>query len=187
MRNSAIWKFLGMVAILICSEGNVGANECPALLNHRMKTLSGTTQDLCAFGGQVILAVNTASYCGYTNQYEALQALHEKYRGQGLVVVGFPANDFGMQEPGTNAEVADFCERTFKVKFPMMEKSAVVGAQANPVFAGLAKATGEVPRWNFHKYLISRDGKVVRSFASKAAPDSAEMVAEIELQLIRKK
>ncbi|MBL8520571.1 MAG: glutathione peroxidase [Betaproteobacteria bacterium] len=162
------------------------AADCPALLNHRLNSLRGAPQNLCAYAGKVILAVNTASYCGFTKQYEGLQALHEKYRDQGLVVIGFPANDFGMQEPGSNAEVADFCERTFKVKFPMMEKTSVVGAKANPVFAGLAAASGEAPRWNFHKYLIGRDGKSVRSFGSKVAPESADLVAQIEVHLAKK-
>ncbi|MBL8514358.1 MAG: glutathione peroxidase [Betaproteobacteria bacterium] len=162
------------------------AAECPALIDHRMSTLKGAPQDFCAFKGKVILAVNTASYCGYTKQYEGLQTLYDKYRDKGLVVVGFPANDFGMQEPGSNAEVADFCERTFKVKFPMMEKSSVVGTKVNPLFAGLAKATGESPRWNFHKYVIGRDGKAVKSFGSKVAPESAELVAAIEAQIAQK-
>lgn len=163
------------------------AAECPALLNHRMSTLSGGKQDFCAFRGRVVLVVNTASYCGYTRQYEGLQGLYDKYRDQGLMVVGFPANDFGMQEPGTNEEVADFCERTYKVKFPMMAKSSVVGAQPNGMFAALAKATGDAPRWNFHKYVISRDGTMAKSFASKVSPDSADLVSEIERQLAMKK
>jgi glutathione peroxidase len=162
------------------------AADCPALIDHRMTTLKGAPQDFCAFKGKVILAVNTASYCGYTKQYEGLQALYDKYRDRGLVVVGFPANDFGMQEPGSNAEVADFCERTFKVKFPMMEKSSVVGTKVNPVFSALAKATGESPRWNFHKYVIGRDGVAVKSFGSKVAPDAAELVAEVEAQIGKK-
>ncbi len=175
------------MAWLVCFGTGAEARECAPLLNHTVSTLSGARQDFCAYQGKVVLVVNTASYCGYTKQYEGLQALYDKYRDQGLVVVGFPANDFGMQEPGTNAEVADFCERTYKVKFPMMGKSSVIGAQANPVFAALVKATGDAPRWNFHKYLISRDGAASKSFPSKIAPDSPELVAEIESLLAKKK
>jgi glutathione peroxidase len=127
--------------------------------------------------------VNTASYCGYTEQYKGLQAIYDKYKDRGLVVVGFPANDFGKQEPGSNTEVADFCERTYKVKFPMIEKTAVVGEQANAVYEQLFKMTGERPKWNFHKYLIASDGKSVKSFPSKVTPESAQMVAEIESAL----
>ncbi|HEX4858012.1 MAG TPA: glutathione peroxidase, partial [Usitatibacteraceae bacterium] len=101
-------------------------------------------------------------------------------------VIGFPANDFGKQEPGSNKEVADFCERTYKVAFPMMEKSTVVGSGANPLFEKLARQTGEPPRWNFHKYLVGRDGSVLKSFASRVAPESAEIRAEIEQALSRK-
>ena len=118
--------------------------DCPALLNHRFSSLQGKPQDHCQYRGKVLLVVNTASYCGYTEQYKGLQAVYDKYRDKGLVVVGFPANDFGKQEPGTNAEVADFCERTYKVKFPMMEKTAVVGAQTNAFYEDLAKATSEL-------------------------------------------
>jgi glutathione peroxidase len=177
---------IALVFALVTSAGSAWAADCPSLIDYRMTTLKGVPQDFCAFKGKVILAVNTASYCGYTKQYEGLQALDDKYRDKGLVVVGFPANDFGMQEPGSNAEVADFCERTFKVKFAMMEKSSVVGTKVNPLFANLAKTTGESPRWNFHKYLIGRDGKTVKSFASKVAPDSAELLAEIDAQIGKK-
>lgn len=168
------------------AKASLVSAACPALLDHRMKSLQGAPQDFCAFQGKVLLVVNTASYCGYTKQYEGLQALYDRYKERGLVVVGFPANDFGKQEPGSNAEVADFCERTYKVRFPMMEKSAVVGAATNPLYAALAKSTGEVPKWNFHKYLIDRDGKVVASFPSKVAPESPELIAAIERKLTGK-
>ena len=151
------------------------AAECPSLLNHKFQSLQGKPVDLCQYKGKVLLVVNTASYCGYTEQYKGLQALYDRYRDRGLVVIGFPANDFGKQEPGSNADVADFCERTYKVKFPMMEKTAVVGDNVNPVYEQLFKATGERPKWNFHKYLVSADGTVIKSFPSKVAPESAEI------------
>ncbi len=156
---------------------------CPSLLDHRFTSLQGAPQDLCQYAGKVVLVVNTASYCGYTPQYEGLQALQDKYGKQGFVVLGFPANDFGAQEPGSNAEVADFCERTYKVKFPMFAKSSVLEGQANPLHEQLFKVTGQRPKWNFHKYLIGRDGKTVSSYPSKITPQSAEMTAAIEQQI----
>ena len=162
------------------------AGHCPALLDHRFASLQGKPQDLCQYRGKVVLVVNTASYCGYTEQYQGLQALYDKYQKQGLVVLGFPANDFGKQEPGTNAEVADFCERTFKVRFPMIEKTSVVAGQANPVHEALFKATGDRPQWNFHKYLVARDGTTVKSFSSKVAPESDAFVSEVKALLAGK-
>ena len=156
------------------------ATECSSLLDHRLQSLQGKPVDLCQYRGKVLLVVNTASFCGYTEQYKGLQALYDRYQDRGLVVLGFPANDFGKQEPGTNAEVADFCERTYKVKFPMLEKTFVVGGQANPVFEALFKATGERPKWNFHKYLVAADGKTVKSFASNVAPESPQILMEID-------
>ncbi len=156
---------------------------CPSLLNHRFTSLQGAPQDLCQYTGRVVLVVNTASYCGYTPQYEGLQALQDKYGKQGFVVLGFPANDFGAQEPGSNAEVADFCERTYKVKFPMFAKSSVLEGQANPLHEQLFKITGQRPKWNFHKYLIGRDGKTVSSYTSKIAPGAPELVSAIEQQI----
>ncbi len=153
---------------------------CPSLLNHHFMTLQGDKLEFCQFSGKVLLVVNTASYCGYTKQYAGLQALHDRYKAQGLVVVGFPANDFGKQEPGTNVEVADFCERTFKVKFPMIAKSSVVEGNTNPLYAALATATGQRPKWNFHKYLIGRDGIAAGSYGSAVAPESQELTSAIE-------
>lgn len=162
------------------------AAACPALLDHRFTSLQGAPQDLCQYAGKVVLVVNTASYCGYTPQYEGLQALQDKYGKQGFVVLGFPANDFGAQEPGTNAEVADFCERTYKVKFPMFAKSSVLAGQANPLHEQLFKVTGQRPKWNFHKYVIGRDGQKVASFPSKVAPDSPELTSAVEAALTSK-
>ena len=157
---------------------------CPALLNHQFETLQGGAKTMCDYAGKVVLVVNTASYCGFTKQYEGLQAISDKYRDRGLVVVGFPANDFGKQEPGSNAEVADFCERTYKVKFPMMAKTSVVEGTANSLHEALARASGQRPKWNFHKYLIGRDGKTVASFGSRVEPESTELRSEIERLLV---
>jgi glutathione peroxidase len=166
------------LAALIFPAG-VGAG-CPTVLDHRMNTLLGKPADLCEYQGKVVLVVNTASYCGYTPQYKGLEALYERYRDRGLVVLGFPSNDFGGQEPGSNQDVADFCERTYKVTFPMVEKSSVAGATANPVFRELAAATGETPKWNFHKYLISRNASVIKSFSTKVTPESPDFIVQIE-------
>ncbi len=165
----------------IAAAGDAAAGACPALLRHSYQRLQGgQTQSLCDYRGQVVLVVNTASYCGYTNQYEGLEALYRKYRDRGLVVVGFPSNDFGGQEPGTNQEIAEFCRSTYGVQFPMFEKSSVTGVANNPLFVELAARTGERPQWNFHKYVIDRRGEKVASFRSAVAPDSRELVGTIE-------
>lgn len=155
------------------------AMTCSPLLSHQVPDILGQTHDLCEYAGKVVLVVNTASYCGYTPQYKGLQALHDKYRSRGLVVLGFPSNDFGQQEPGSDKEIADFCDRTYAVKFDMFGKTSVQPG-ASPLYDGLAKATGERPRWNFHKYLVARDGKSVTSFKSAVDPESPEFLAKVE-------
>ncbi len=166
--------------------GGSAESSCPTLLNQKFTSLQGKPQDFCNYSGKVVVVVNTASYCGYTEQYKGLQSVYDKYKDRGLVVIGFPANDFGKQEPGSNAEVADFCERTYKVKFPMVEKTSVLPGQANPLHEALFRATGERPKWNFHKYVIARDGTSVKSFGSRVAPESPEFVAQIEKLLAAK-
>jgi glutathione peroxidase len=172
---------IGLVAAM--TEASAASGPCRPALNHRMNSLQGQPQDLCQYQGKVVLVVNTASYCGFTPQYKGLEALNEKYAAKGLVVLGFPSNDFGAQEPGSNKEIADFCERTYKVKFPMVEKSSVTQPDANPVFKALAQSTGEWPKWNFHKYLIDRSGAKVVSFSSKVAPDDPALLKQIEAML----
>jgi len=179
--------FGGLVAPADAASTNSLPNRgCADLLNQKFTSLQGKPLDFCSYSGKVLLVVNTASYCGFTDQYKGLQALQDSYKEKGLVVVGFPANDFGKQEPGSNAEVADFCERTYKVKFPMVEKTSVLAGQANPLHEALFKATGERPKWNFHKYLIARDGKSVQSFDSKVLPESPEFTAQIQKLLAAK-
>jgi glutathione peroxidase len=160
------------------------ATSCPAVLKHSFKRLQDDApQDLCQYAGKVVLVVNTASYCGYTKQYKGLEALYAKYAPRGLVVLGFPSNDFGKQEPGTSKEIADFCYNTYGVKFPMFAKSSVIGANANPLHAQLTKLTGQAPKWNFTKYLIDRSGKLVEYFPSKVTPEDPEFVGKIEQAL----
>jgi glutathione peroxidase len=185
MKHSLLLHSL-LAAALLAASGSPAAASCPALLDHRVKTLKGADADLCAYAGKVVLIVNTASYCGYTPQYKGLEALYRKYRSQGLVVLGFPSNDFGAQEPGTNEQVADFCERTYSVQFPMFDKSVVNGAGAGPVYRGLIEASGQPPKWNFHKYLLGRDGKLVATFPSKVTPEDPKVVAAIEQTLAAK-
>ena len=155
------------------------ASACAPLLSHQVETILGEKEDLCQYAGKVVLVVNTASYCGYTPQYKGLQALNERYRKRGLVILGFPSNDFGAQEPGSNKDIAEFCDRTYAVKFPMFAKTSVQ-AGASPLFDGLASATGARPKWTFHKYVIARDGARVASFASKVDPESPEFIRTVE-------
>ena len=163
------------------------SQSCPASLNFKFPRLQDEqTQDLCQYKGKVILVVNTASYCGFTSQYEGLEKIYSKYSSKGLVVIGFPSNDFGQQEPGTNKEIADFCKNTYDVKFPMIAKTVVSGPNANPMFKYLIEKTKTTPKWNFYKYLIDRDGNVVNSYSSMANPESKSITNEIEKLLARK-
>jgi len=166
--------------------GAAGA-ACPALLQHSFPRLQDETpQNLCQYSGKVLLVVNTASKCGFTPQYEGLEALHAKYGPRGLVVLGFPSGDFGGQELNDAKEIADFCFNTYGVKFPMFGKSSVKGSAANPLYVQLVKATGKAPGWNFHKYLIGRDGKPLGSYDSNVTPTSPALVATIEKALAAK-
>jgi glutathione peroxidase len=159
------------------------ATACPRVLQHTVDRLQDEKpQNLCQYAGQVVVVVNTASFCGFTSQYKGLEALHAKYKDRGLVVLGFPSNDFS-QEPESNAKIADFCENTFGVKFPMFVKTTVKGSGALPLFKQLAEQTGTTPKWNFYKYIISRDGKDIKSFGSMTGPQDKSFVQEVEKQL----
>ena len=158
-----------------------GAHACPAVLSHTFNSLVGDKPvNLCQYAGKAVLVVNTASQCGYTPQYGGLDQLYRKYRARGFVILGFPANDFGQQEPGTNADVARFCEENYGVSFPMFEKAAGdKPLKANPLYARLIAATGRAPQWNFHKYLIDKSGRVT-SFETAVEPQSRELVRAVE-------
>lgn len=163
------------------------ADACPQVLNYSFNRLqTGQPESLCQYRGKVVLIVNTASYCGYTHQFEGLEALYRKYKARGLVVVGFPSNDFGGQEPGTNKEIAEFCRLTYGVEFPMFEKSSVASIKTNPLYAELLARTGQSPKWNFHKYLVDRDGKQVTSFGTRVEPDNGELLSAVERLLAAK-
>jgi len=157
--------------------------SCPAVLKHTFKRLQDDApQDLCQYAGKVVLVVNTASYCGYTKQYDGLEKLYAKYAPRGLVVLGFPSNDF-KQEDADAKKIADLCYNTYGVKFPMFASTVVSGANANPLYAELIKATSNQPKWNFNKYLIDRNGKVIEYFPSKVTPEDPALVGKIEQAL----
>ena len=159
------------------------AAHCPALLQQSFPRLQDEKpQPLCQYAGKVLLVVNTASYCGFTPQYEGLEALYAKYAARGLVVMGFPSNDFA-QESSDAKKIADLCYNTYGVKFPMFSSSAVRGKDANPLFAQLAQATGKAPSWNFNKYLVDRQGKPVAHFGSTTSPTGKDLVAALEKAL----
>jgi len=174
--------------VLIFSSPALAEETCPQLLNHSVATLlDHQPVNLCtAYRGKVLLIVNTASRCAYTRQYEGLEKLYKNFRGKGLVVLGFPSNDFGNQESGTEAEVKSFCSLTYDVKFPMFAKSHVRAGSASPFYASLAAAAGQHPQWNFHKYMIGRDGHLLASYASNVEPDSKMLDAAIRYALQEK-
>ena len=177
---------IAMVAIGPEAVIDDGAS-CPALLHWTFNRLqTGKPESLCQFEGKVVLIVNTASYCGYTHQYEGLEAMYRKYKDRGLVIVGFPSNDFGNQEPGTNHEIAEFCRLTYGVEFPMYEKSSVTDLRSNPLFTALAARTGTSPQWNFHKYVIDRNGQAVASFTSQVEPSDPSLIALVERLLAQR-
>ena len=155
-------------------------SPCPAVLDHKFANLMDEPVSLCQFRGKVLLIVNTASECGYTPQYDGLEKLYRRYRDQGFAVLGFPANDFGAQEPGSNKEIAQFCRVNYGITFPVFAKTSVVGANANPLFRELSAKTKKPPQWNFHKYLLDRTGQPVAVFESAVEPEDRRVTAEIE-------
>ncbi len=158
-------------------------SACPALLQHTVPRLQDEKpQPLCQYAGKVLLVVNTASYCGFTPQYEGLEALYAKYAAQGLVVLGFPSNDF-KQEDADLKKIADVCFNTYGVRFPMFTTVSVRGSSAHPLFVALARATSQAPSWNFNKYLVGRDGKVIAHFGSTTGPTSGTLVGAVEKAL----
>ena len=158
------------------------AGDCPALLNHQFKTLQGESIDLCQHRDQPILVVNTASRCGFTPQFEKLEAMSQQYKARGLLVIGFPSNDF-RQELQNDKEIGNFCKMTYGVKFPMISKGSVSGANAQPFYKGLIAAAGQEPQWNFHKYVITSNGKTVHSFTSEVQPDDPAIMKLIQPEL----
>jgi glutathione peroxidase len=175
----------GLVVFLWLFAGVSVAADCPATLAHTKRVLAGSEQvDLCErYLGQVVLVVNTASRCAYTPQYDDLEKLYARYRDRGLVVLGFPSNDFGAQEPGSEKQIQEFCRLTYNVAFPMFEKTRARQDVADPLYRTLGDLAGEYPSWNFHKYLIDRQGRLVGSYASHVRPGNAQLTDAIEKQL----
>ena len=171
-------RFLSSLAFFVALPALAA---CPALLDRKMEAIDETARSLCEYSGKVLLVVNTASQCGYTPQYEGLEALYRKYRSRGLVVLGFPSNDFGGQEPGSNQEIATFCVNQYAVDFPVFAKTAL---KSNSFYAELARASGKSPQWNFHKYLVDRDGDRVLSFGTRVEPGDPKLAAAIERLLL---
>lgn len=168
---------------LMVLAGQVSAqSNCPEALDFNKRQLAGENQiNLCeAYLGRVVLIVNSASKCGFTPQYEGLEKLYRDYQEQGLVVLGFPSNDFGAQEPGSEKQIQSFCRNTYSIEFPMFEKTRVRKGNADPLYEVLARKAGEYPAWNFHKYLLNREGELVGSFASRIKPQSQELVNAIK-------
>lgn len=186
MRTGFRWLLaMASLAASLLVSAPLAAQGCDAaLLDHNVRLLAEEKSiNLCnEYKNQVVLVVNTASRCGNTPQYSGLEALYKTYRDQGLVVVGFPSNNFLGQEPGTEEQIQAFCRTTYDIRFPMFEKSVVKGADAHPLFVALG-ARSEMPSWNFHKYLIGRDGELVRSFAPATKPDADAVITAIESAL----
>lgn len=178
----ALWA-AALVQLTPAVQAANNGPSCPATLQHTVLRLQDEKpQSLCQYSGKVVLIVNTASFCGFTGQYKGLEKLYSLYKSKGLVVLGFPSNDFS-QETGTNQEIASFCESTFGVKFPMFAKTSVKGPSVSPLYLQLTQLSGTAPRWNFHKYLLARDGTLVDSYSSMTDPDSKGLVSAIEKQL----
>jgi glutathione peroxidase len=169
-----------LTLLIFLGASPLASAACPPLLDFKLPTLTEDDASLCRYEGKVLLVVNTASQCGYTPQYEGLEALYRRYKDRGLVVVGFPSNDFGAQEPGSNKEIASFCEVNYGVSFPMFAKSAVAKGPVNPFYDRLAKVSNSRPRWNFHKYLVDRKGERVLAYASDVTPNDPKLLKEIE-------
>jgi len=156
--------------------------SCPETLNFKKEKLANDTiVDLChEYKGKVVMVVNTASFCGFTKQYKSLEGIYRKYKDDGFVVLGFPSNDFGKQEPGNEAQIKEFCDRTYQIKFPMFEKTSVAKGTNDLMYQTLANMAGEYPSWNFHKYLIDRHGKLVASISSRTDPSTQKVTDKIE-------
>ena len=185
-RNGSVRTTLVLGLVMMIAGSALAAN----IYDFTLRSIDGKPMPLAKFKGKVVLVVNVASRCGYTPQYSALESLYEKYKDQGFVIVGFPANNFGAQEPGTNKEIKTFCSRKYNVTFPMYSKVSVKGDDQTPLYQYLTKQTGPSIagdiKWNFTKFLVDRNGNMVERFESAVTPDSKEVVSAIEKQLVNK-
>ncbi len=171
-----------LFSLLLLSGSHMANAACSALYNHQFSTLQGEKINLCDYQDKPILVVNTASKCGFTPQFEALEGLYKKYKDRGLLVIGFPSNDF-RQELSDDKQIGDFCKLTYSVKFPMITKTSVTGENANPFYKQLSAKTGQSPSWNFFKYVVLPGGKDVYAFSSDVKPDAVEIVGKIKASL----
>lgn len=191
MQTSTVVSVIGSFAVAACVAlaGDARpASEDSSVLDFTMVRLDGSAQPLAEFKGKVLLIVNVASQCGYTPQYEGLERLYEQKKDQGFVVLGFPANNFGQQEPGSSEEIAEFCTSKFGVKFPMFEKVSVTGADQHPLYRRLASQPAPIggdPKWNFTKFLVDRSGNVVARYEPKVKPDDPALVSQIDALLVK--
>ncbi len=180
----------GLIASLATLLPVARAEEPPTAASawdFAFESIDGKPMPLAAYKGNVLLVVNVASFCGFTPQYKGLQALHEKYGAQGLTVIGVPSNDFGNQEPKAEGEIREFCQGTYGVTFPLTQKAVVSGDKPHPFYAWAREQLGWInaPKWNFHKYLVGRDGRPVTSFFSTTAPDAGRLVSALEAELAK--
>ncbi|MGA2589937.1 MAG: glutathione peroxidase [Bryobacteraceae bacterium] len=173
-------KMLLSISVLLLGAALFGA---ASVYEFTLNSIDGAAAPLAAYKGKVLLLVNVASKCGFTPQYKALEAVYQNYQDKGLVIAGFPANNFGAQEPGTNEEIKTFCTRTYSVTFPMYAKISVKGADIAPLYEFLTKSTGGDIKWNFTKFLIGKDGRIIARFESPVKPDSPDVTAAIEKAL----
>ena len=186
LKSSYLAALFTVRAYLMCGALLIMAGSLFAasgIYNFTLNSIDGKPAPLADYKGKVILVVNVASQCGYTPQYSALESIYEKYKDQGFVILGFPANNFGAQEPGTNEEIKTFCSRKYNVSFPMYAKISVKGSDIAPLYDYLTKSTGGDIKWNFTKFLIGKDGAIVARFESKVKPDDPEVTAAIEKAL----
>ncbi len=181
-----IFAALSAVPMLFAaSEIRAAGSQVGNAYDYTFDAIDSTPLPMATFRGKVVLVVNTASFCGFTKQYAGLEAVYEKYKDRGLVVLGVPSNDFGDQEPGTNAEIATFCQGAFNVTFPLTDKYAVKGEAAHPFYKWATTTLGNAaaPKWNFHKYLVGADGALIASFATTVEPEAPKLIAAIEAAL----
>jgi len=180
-------RTIALAAVLLLGGHTLAKENVMSLHELTADTIDGKPQPLSAYKGQVLLVVNVASQCGYTPQYTGLEKLWQEYKARGVTVLGFPSNDFGEQEPGSAAEIQQFCQGAFGVTFPLAGKQTVRGPGAHPFYQWARATLGEraAPRWNFHKYLVGRDGKLIAGYGSTVAPDSEQMIGAIEAALAK--
>jgi glutathione peroxidase len=171
---------LFLFLFMMLAPHSVGAETA---YDFSLPDINGGALDLSAYRGKAMLVVNTASYCGFTKQYDGLQALWDGYRDKGLVVLGVPSNEFGAQEPGGKDQIKEFCAVNFAIDFPMSDKITVRGQNAHPLYQWLRAQTGKSPKWNFHKFLIGADGRAVRDFSSLTKPQSKKLIRAVEAAL----